>query len=185
MHVSCICDRVLIYIHPYIKCVLVLLCSVFSQLLLFGICPVCVQYLSSEYLSSICDRQVWCSEEGPLIWPSYKVSARQQPATDLLPQLQTHLLLHTIPCMQFISCISRLYFLYFSYLFLIFLMSSCHSSRLTYYTQFLAWIYFSGFCISVFLQFFSIGLSLWWTQKEPRRLWSNLIDSKRLLKTVI
>ena len=52
----------------------------------------CGQYLSSsEYLSSICDRQVWCSEEGPLIWPSYKVSARQRchgppPAT-----LQTHL----------------------------------------------------------------------------------------------
>ena len=31
----------------------------------FVIYLVCVQYLSSEYLSSICDRQVWCSEEGP------------------------------------------------------------------------------------------------------------------------
>ena len=33
--------------------------------LVFVIYLVCVQYLSSEYLSSICDRQVWCSEEGP------------------------------------------------------------------------------------------------------------------------
>ena len=75
---SCICDLVVAITSICVIRALFFPLCVFSQLLLFRICPVCVQYLSSEYLSSICDRQVWCSEEGPLIWPSYKVSARHR-----------------------------------------------------------------------------------------------------------
>ena len=58
MYILCIC----VFVTLLVLRVFVLeccSCCVFSQLVLFRICPVCVQYLSCEYLSSsICDRQV-------------------------------------------------------------------------------------------------------------------------------
>ena len=86
--------------------------------LVFVIYLVCVQYLSSEYLSSICDRQVWCSEEGPSdLTQLQSLSPSALPRTPPPSPCHTtpHSLTHNSSPLRFISYFWASYFVFWGF----------------------------------------------------------------------
>ena len=122
----------LLLLHLFVYCS----CCVFSQLVLFSICAVCVQYLSSEYLSSsICDRQVCCSEEGEPLWSDLVTKSllpghRRPPPATAPDSLTTHNSSHGFGFHLFISLFCCFVFLYF----VVWLVESLKDSKRAYQT---------------------------------------------------